>query len=168
MRYHLMPAFAMLLMSLSGIGMSIVQAKDVPQLEAQFSCNLVRQEDGDGERLNFADQAVIGLTGTQIKAFQWESSVFRSTHGHECSVDTSDEPQAELTGNGWRISLRDSAAARKRRGYDFDRGLNCSIRLERIGEELHLKPSCPALCGSRLNFSALTVNIKTGLCRYDE
>ncbi|CAN5900099.1 hypothetical protein BH11PSE12_BH11PSE12_08670 [soil metagenome] len=143
-----------------------VQAQALPQLETSFSCNLLRQE-GD-ERLNFADQAVIQLEGTRIKEFQWESSLYRSTHGHECSIDSSDQPLAEVTANGWRILLKNSAAARKTRGYDFDRGLNCSIRLERHGEQLQIRPSCPTLCGSRMNFSALTVNLRTGSCQYDE
>ena len=156
---HRLPALLMLLCGL-------VQAQDLPLLETKFSCHLLRQQ--DGERLNFADQAQIQLEGTHITAFQWESSLFRNTHGHECSIDSSDDPQAEVTAKGWRISLKDSAAARSRRGYDFERGFNCSIRLEREGEQLQIKPSCPALCGSRTNFTALTVNLKSGLCQYDE
>lgn len=151
-----------LLMLLCGL----LQAQDLPVLETKFSCHLLRQQ--DGERLNFADQAQIQLEGAHITAFQWESSLFRNTHGHECSIDSSDEAQAEVTEKGWRISLKDSAAARSRRGYDFERGLNCSIRLEREGEQLQIKPSCPALCGSRTNFTALTVDLKSGLCQYDE
>lgn len=149
---------------------ALTQAQEAPVLDAKFSCSQQRQEDGDGERLHFADQAEIRLIGSRIVRFQWESSLFRSTHGHECSVDESDEPQAEVTEKGWRISLKDSAAARSKRGYDFERGLACSIRLERAGDgdQLRIKPSCPALCGSRMNFTALTVNLKTGLCQYDE
>jgi hypothetical protein len=144
------------------------QAQPSASLEAKFSCSAVRQEDGDGERLTYADQALIQIEGTQIKSLQWESSLFRSSHGYECSIDSSDEPLAEVTENGWRISLRDAAAARQRRGYDTGRGSQCSIRLERDGEQLRIKPSCPNLCGSRNNFSALTVNLQTGICHYDE
>ncbi|MCU6434939.1 hypothetical protein LPB67_14270 [Undibacterium sp. Jales W-56] len=156
-------ALSLLLLSSLGLAQS---STDV--LNAKFSCNLVRQEGGDGERLNYADQGVIQLRGNVIKNLQWESSLFRSTNGHECSIDSSDEPQAELTPKGWRISLKNAAEARSRRGYDFERGLNCSIRLERSGDELAIRPSCPALCGSRLNFTTLTVNLKNGQCQYDE
>lgn len=147
---------------------SLAQADETQVLETKFSCSQQRQEDGDGERLHFADQAEIHLSGSRIVKFQWESSLFRSTHGHECSIDQSDEPQAEVTEKGWRISLKNSAVARSNRGYDFERGLTCSIRLEREADQLRIKPSCPALCGSRMNFTALTVNLKTGLCQYDE
>lgn len=144
------------------------QAQPSAGLEAKFSCSVVRQEDGDGERLTYADQALIQIEGTQIKSLQWESSLFRSSHGYECSIDSSDEPLAEVTEKGWRISLTDAAAARQRRGYDTARSSQCSIRLERDGEQLRIKPSCPSLCGSRNNFSALTVNLQTGICHYDE
>jgi hypothetical protein len=147
---------------------SLAQANGTPVLEAKFSCSQVRQENGDGERLNYADQAVLRIKGTEISTFQWESSLFRSTHGHDCSIDDGDEPQAKLTEKGWRISLKDSVAARNRRGYDFERGLDCSINLELDGERLKITPSCPALCGSRVNFSALTVDLKTGSCQYEE
>ncbi|MFZ6749275.1 hypothetical protein [Undibacterium sp. Ren11W] len=145
-----------------------VQAQTLTDLEAKFSCSQTRQEDGEGERLIYADQAQIQIKGAQILALQWESSLFRSSHGHECSIDSSDEPLAEVTEKGWRISLKDAVAARQRRGYDTERGSQCSIRLERDGEQLRIKPSCPTLCGSRNNFSALTVNLQTGVCHYDE
>lgn len=144
------------------------QSSKTDVLEANFSCALVQQETNGGERLDYADQAHIRIEGNVIKTFQWESSLFRSNHGNECSIDISDDPQAEVTEKGWRISLKDARAARTRRGYDFDRGFNCSIRLERVGNDLQIKPTCPALCGSRMNFTALTVNLKSGQCRYDE
>ncbi|MET3138893.1 uncharacterized protein YdeI (BOF family) [Undibacterium sp. GrIS 1.2] len=144
------------------------QSSKTDVLEANFSCALVQQETNGGERLDYADQAHIRIEGNVIKTFQWESSLFRSNHGNECSIDLSDDPQAEVTEKGWRISLKDARAARTRRGYDFDRGFNCSIRLERVGNDLQIKPTCPALCGSRVNFTALTVNLKSGQCRYDE
>lgn len=137
-------------------------------LDTRVSCATTQKEDGDGERLILNDQARIQLNGTQISEFQWESSIFRSDHGHECSIDTSDGLEAEMTEKGWRIRLKDAAAARVSRGYDFDRGYQCSIRLEREGDALHIKPSCPTMCGSRKNFSALTVDMKTGLCTYDQ
>lgn len=137
-------------------------------LDVQFSCSQSKQEDGDGERLIFADQGRMRLDGGQVLAFQWESTLFRTSHGYECSIDEADGVQAEVTEKGWRITLADALAARQKRGYDFERGYQCSIRLERSGAMLRIRPTCPVLCGSRKNFSALTVDIETGLCRYDE
>lgn len=137
-------------------------------LDTSFVCSEIRREDGDGERINLADQGKFKLDGKEIKSFQWESSLFRTTHGYDCSIDESDGVQAEVTEKGWRITLKNAQAARAARGYDSDRGNNCSVRLERNGDELLIKPSCPVLCGSRNNFTALTVNTKTGSCRYDE
>lgn len=162
MKRPLLAGLALLLCLLN----AAAQAQTSASLDAKFSCSLTWQE--DGERLIYADQARIQLAGTQILALQWESSLFRTSHGHECSIDSSDEPLAEVTEKGWRISLRDALAARQRRGYDTERGSQCSIRLEREGEQLRIKPSCPVLCGSRNNFSALTVNLQTGACHYDE
>jgi hypothetical protein len=68
----------------------------------------------------------------------------------------------------WRVALSDARGARERRGFDFERSLNCTIRLARKGDALSLQPSCPALCGSRANFSALSVDLKTGKCHYEE
>lgn len=140
------------------------------QLETRFSCSVARNE--DGEKVTYADNGEFRLKGEKIEAFRWESALFRSTHGFDCSIDESDGLQAEArdekTKAAWRIALVDARAARDRRGFKFDRGMNCTIRLERQGDTLQVKPSCPALCGSRANFSALSVNIKTGECRYDE
>ena len=137
-------------------------------LDVRLQCSQTLLENGDGERLILADQGRFVLDGTQIKELNWESSQLRRDHGHECSIDLDDEPQAEVTASGWRISLRDAVAARAKRGYDYDRGYRCSIRLERDGALLHIKPSCPALCGVRKNFTALTVKLDDGSCRYDE
>ncbi|MES2038661.1 MAG: hypothetical protein V4495_12590 [Pseudomonadota bacterium] len=137
-------------------------------LDTRIACTQTIKEDGDGERLIFSDQVRIQLNGTQVTEFQWESSMFRSNRGYECSVDTDDGLEAELTEKGWRLQLKDASAARLKRGYDFDRGFQCSIRLEREGDALHIKPSCPTMCGSRKNFSALTVDTKTGSCTYDQ
>jgi len=136
-------------------------------LDTRIACTQTLQEDADGERLIYSDQARMQLNGSQIKEFQWESSVFRSNRGHECSIDTEDGLEAELTEKGWRIRLKNAQSARQKRGYDVERGSQCSIRLEREGDALHIKPTCPALCGSRRNFSELTVNTKTGLCTYE-
>ncbi|MFZ6744717.1 hypothetical protein ACO0LC_15965 [Undibacterium sp. JH2W] len=136
-------------------------------LDTHIACTQTLQEDADGERLLYSDQVRMQLNGTQVIEFQWESSVFRSNRGHECSIDTDDDLTAELTEKGWRIRLRNAQSARQKRGYDVDRGSQCSIRLEREGDALHIKPTCPALCGSRRNFSELTVNTRTGLCTYE-
>lgn len=140
------------------------------QLETHFSCSVTRSE--DGEKVTYADNGEFRLKDERIEAFRWESALFRSTHGFDCSIDESDGLQAEVreeeTKATWRVALVDPRAARNRRGFKFDRGMNCTIRLEREGDTLHVKPSCPALCGSRSNFSALSVNMKTGECRYEE
>lgn len=135
-------------------------------LDTRFSCSVKRAEDSGP--VTYADSGKFRLDGNQIREFYWESSLFRDTHGFDCSIDQSDGLQAETTGNGWRVTLANPRAARDRRGYDWDHGLNCSIRLERSGDSLQVKPSCPALCGSRSNFSTLSVDLKTGNCRIEE
>lgn len=140
------------------------------RLDARFSCSQSR--DDEGLPSIYADTGEIRLNGERIEAFRWESSLFRRTHGFDCSIDEDDGLQAEArsdAGNpAWRIRLADGREARIRRGYDSEHGLNCTIRLERKGDTLHIKPSCPALCGSRPNFSELSVELKTGTCRYEE
>ena len=145
------------------------------QLDARFSCSTERAEDRlqDGDRRIYADIGEFHLRGTTIDSFRWESSLFRSTHGFDCSIDEDDRliaevvpPQADQS-QRWRIRLQDGRLARLRRGYDADHGVNCSIRLVRDGDVLQIMPSCPALCGSRENFSALSVNLKTGQCNYE-
>lgn len=145
----------------------ICEALSAQTLDMRIACTQTQKEDADGERLIYSDQARMQLNGSQIKEFQWESSVFRSNRGHECSIDTEDGLDAELTEKGWRVRLKDATLARRKRGYDVDRGLQCSIRLEREGDTLHIKPTCPTLCGSRRNFSELMVNTRTGLCTYE-
>ena len=139
-----------------------------PALDLHLQCTQTKLEDGDGERLIFADQAHIQLRGDTIDEFQWESSLFRTDHGHECSIDKDDQLLAEVTEKGWRISLKDAVATRTQRGYDFDRGYQCSIRVEREGDVVHIKPTCPALCGSRMNFTELKVDVNTGKCHYED
>jgi len=46
--------------------------------------------------------------------------------------------------------------------------MNCTIRVEHEGDTMKVTPTCPALCGSRPNFSALSVDLKSGECRYEE
>jgi hypothetical protein len=140
------------------------------QLDTHFSCS--ETHDDHGLSTIFADNGTIKVDGSKIKEFNWESSIFRSAHGLECSIDQDDGVQAEVMGDvlhdAWRFSLLDAHAARDKRGYDYVHGFNCTIRVERTGDQLHINPSCPALCGSRQNFSELTVNLKTGACRYEE
>jgi hypothetical protein len=140
------------------------------QLDTHFSCSVARNE--DGEAVTYADNGEIRLKGDHIDAFRWESALFRSTHGFDCSIDESDGLVADVRDETqkvmWRVALADARVARDRRGYTFDRTMNCTIRLEREGNTLNVKPSCPALCGSRPNFSELSVDLNTGKCRYDE
>jgi hypothetical protein len=136
------------------------------QLDAKFSCSA---KGNDGEPLLYADSGEMHLNGDRIDGFRWESSVFRSTHGFDCSIDDSDNLHAEvMEANKWRISPVDARKARDARGYDAAWRLNCTIRVEHDGDMLHITPSCPALCGSRKNFSELSVNLKTGECRYED
>ena len=161
--FKLSVAFALL-----SSAVSTVTLAQEPAIDLQLQCTQTKLEDGDGERLIFADQAHIKLRGSTIDDFQWESSLFRSDHGHECSIDKADQLNAEVTEKGWRISLKDAVTTRTQRGYDFDRGYQCSIRVERDGDEVHIKPSCPALCGSRMNFTELKVNVNNGKCEYQD
>jgi hypothetical protein len=140
------------------------------QLDTQFSCSTKR--DDHGLPTLYFDAGKIKIDGNKITEFAWESSLFRSTHGFDCSINIDDGMQAEFVGDEqhdkWRFSLQDAHAARDKRGYDYSHGYNCTIRVEHIGDSVHINPSCPALCGSRQNFSELTVNTKTGNCEYAE
>jgi hypothetical protein len=170
-----LPAF-MLMLALSSAGTAgTAVAAGTARLDAKFSCSAepagARLRDGD--RRLYADSAEMHLRGSVIEAFRWESSLFRSTHGFDCSIDEGDGLEAEaLPAQGageqrWRIRLQDGAAARTRRGYDSEHGLDCSIGLTQRGNRLQITPLCPALCGSRENFSALTVDLQTGQCDYE-
>lgn len=146
-----------------------------PELNVKFSCSAENPEDRlrDGDRRLYADSGAFHLRGNSIVAFYWESSLFRSSHGADCSIDESDGLVADLlppevaSAQRWRISLSDGRAARTRRGYDADHGVNCSIRITHVGGQLQIVPSCPALCGSRENFSRLNVDLQTGNCTYE-
>ena len=139
------------------------------QLATRFSCSESHEE--DVLTAMYADSGEIRLDGKLIEAFHWESSLFRKTHGFDCSIDESDGLQAEIRSDlsepSWRITLKNAREARTRRGYDSDHGFNCSIRLERSGDTLSVKPTCPALCGSRPNFTELSIDLKTGKCRHE-
>ena len=79
------------------------------QLDAHFSCGQQREQ--DGLSTEYADSGAIKVDGTKIVEFYWESSIFRSTHGLECSIDQGDGLQAEVTGDAsWRFSLQDAKA----------------------------------------------------------
>jgi len=140
------------------------------QLDTQFSCSAKR--DDHGLPTLYFDAGKIKVDGNKITEFSWESSLFRSTHGFDCSIDMDDGLEAESIGDEqhdkWRFRLTDARAARDKRGYDFSHGYNCTIRIERNGDKVHITPSCPALCGSRPNFSEFTVNSKTGECQYED
>ncbi|GAA4021568.1 hypothetical protein [Actimicrobium antarcticum] len=141
-------------------------------LDTKFSCSQVGDDGGD--RITYADSGEIHLDGSDVKTFRWESAIFRSTHGYDCDIDEEDGLQAEVRSNGssgnsaaWRVALKDGATARAKRGYNFERGVNCTIRLERTGNTVKMLPTCPALCGSRLNFSELSIDLDSGVCRYE-
>ena len=136
------------------------------QLDMRFSCSIERNL--DNERVAYADSGTVKLNGDRIEAFQWESALFNPPRSADCSIDENDGLQLEARDNAWRVTLQDGQAARIRRGYTFGSRVNCSIRVERDGDLVHIKPACPALCGARSNFSALSVDTKTGTCRYDE
>jgi hypothetical protein len=154
----------------ASLGLLLVGGAFAQQLDTRFSCSAVRNE--DGERVIYADNGEMHINGNRIASFRWESALYRSTHGFDCSIDETDGLTAEARQEAgqamWRVGLADARNARDRRGFNFDRGMNCTIRLERDGDILNVKPSCPALCGSRSNFSELSVNLKTGSCRYEE
>lgn len=139
-------------------------------LDTRFACSQ-RGDDG-GDPITYADSGEIHLDGATVKAFRWESAIFRSTHGYDCNIDDEDDLKAEVRGEGtattWRVALKDGGAARLKRGYNFERGLNCTIRLERDGNTVRVKPTCPALCGSRVNFSDIVIDLDSGACRYDQ
>ncbi|KAF3997189.1 hypothetical protein [Glaciimonas immobilis] len=150
---------------------ALLHPVNAQELQTKFGCNTTRTE--NGEKVIYADDGEIHLNGNKIDTFRWESDQYRTLHGFDCSVDESDEPVAEVTESGttpgWRVTLKNAAAARDRRGFDFyNHGKNCSIRLQREGDTLSIKPTCPALCGSRVNFTELSVNLKTGVCQHEE
>jgi hypothetical protein len=64
------------------------------QLETRFSCSVARTE--DGEQVTYADTGEFRIKGNHIDAFRWESSLFRSTHGFDCSIDEGDGLLAEV------------------------------------------------------------------------
>ena len=140
------------------------------QLDAHFSCSAAGSDHGD--KVLYADSGEMRIKGDRIEAFRWESSLFRSTHGLDCSIDESDGLLAEVRDEGkrvqWRVAPENALVARGRRGYDYVSRMNCTIRLVREDDMLDIKPSCPALCGSRPNFTQLSVNLKTGKCQYEE
>lgn len=139
-------------------------------LNTKFSCSQVA--DDGGEKITMADIGEIDISGDRIRTFRWESTIYRATHGYDCDIDEDDGLQAEVRSDAdhpaWRVALKDGRAARIKRGYNFERGVNCTIRLDRQGKMLTLRPSCPALCGSRINFSTFAFNLKTGACRYEQ
>jgi opacity protein-like surface antigen len=150
---------------LAGSGM----AAQSQTLDTRFACSQVA--DDGGERVTYADSGEMHLDGDKIKGFHWESALYRATHGYDCNIDEEDELKAEVAGNStnaaWRVGLVDGRGARDRRGYNFERGVTCTIGLERTGDTVKVRPACPALCGSRLNFSAISIDVKSGICRYE-
>ena len=99
-------------------------------LETSFSCSTTRNE--EGQPVLYADSGQIKVDGSRIDAFQWESSLFRRTHGFDCSIDEADGLQAEVTDQAgaslWRVTLSDARGARVRRGYEIGRA-SCRERV---------------------------------------
>ena len=156
------------LFCLLGLLVCVLHAADAQTLDSKFSCS--QKVDDGGEKITMADVGEIQLTGDAIKTFHWESTIFRTTHGYDCNIDEEDGLQVEVRADedhpAWRIGLKDGRAARIKRGYKYERGVNCSIRLDQQGDTLTVRPSCPALCGSRVNFSDIAIDLKTGSCHY--
>ncbi len=150
--------------------MILAAGAQAQQLDVHFSCASNGVE--LGLKTLFADNGRIRINGATIEEFAWESSVFHAGNGVECSIDDGDGLHAEFIGEegrpAWRILLNNPKEARDKRGYDMSHGLNCSVRIEHVGEEVHINPSCPALCGSRQNFSAFRFDTKTGKCQYED
>ena len=149
--------------------LTVAAGAQAQQLDVHFSCG------ADGKQLGlksfFADNGLIRIKGTKIEEFSWESSVFHAGNGVECSMDDGDGLRAEFIGDpsraAWRILLNNAEQARSKRGYDMVHGLNCAVRIEHVGDDVRINPSCPALCGSRQDFSAFRFNTKTGKCTYE-
>ena len=134
------------------------------EIDLKLSCS---HSTGAGEaRVILADSAEIRIRQGNLLAFRWESSLHRRTHGFDCSIDLDDKLELQKLESGWRVSAQDAAAARMARGYDTDRGNHCLVNLYQKGDMLHIAPSCPALCGSRLDFAELAVHLPTGRCTY--
>lgn len=139
-------------------------AEPAPALNLQFSCS---KTEGEGfERVIYADIGEFVLQGEQMRSFRWESSLHRSTHGFDCSLDESDGLQAEVLEHGWRVRVLDAVQAREKRGFDMPRGRLCTVRLLKEGQYLHVLPSCATLCGSRSNFSEFKIHLASKQCEY--
>lgn len=137
-------------------------------LDTRFACSEVGDDGGD--KVTYADSGEIHLDGDTIKNFRWESALFRSTHGFDCDIGDEDGLLAHVAGDAkkpvWTLTLADGRGARAKRGYNFDRGVNCAIELVRVGDIVSVLPNCPAMCGSRLNFSTIAIDLKSGQCHY--
>ncbi len=145
---------------------SLAMATDpVTELDLKASCSTSTGSAAD--KIIYSDEFRLKIRQQQVLEFTWESLRLRATLGHECSIDLDDGVQLEAIERGWRLSLKDPAQARRKRGYDTERGNRCSVRIRQNGDEWQLQPSCPVLCGSRENFTELAINPKTGQCRYE-
>jgi hypothetical protein len=155
---------------LAGVGLGVAVGAQAqasahsPDLNLKLACSTTR---GEGEaRVILADSGEMRIIDGKLLEFRWESSLHRRTHGFDCSMDMSDLPELQRLEHGWRVSSKNAAAAREARGFDTDRGQVCFVTLTQQGETLHIAPNCPALCGSRNDFSELKVHLPTGRCDY--
>lgn len=151
------------------VPMVLMSSAQAHTVNTRFSCSQVA--DDGGEKITMADVGEIDIVGDSVRTFRWESAIYRATHGYDCNIDEEDELEAQVRDDAghpaWRIALKDGRAARLKRGYNFERGVNCTIRLDQEKDTLTVRPSCPALCGSRINFSSIAIDLKTGSCRYE-
>ena len=148
--------------------LSVGATAEAQTLDTRFACSAVGDDGGD--KVTYADSGEIHLDGDKVNNFRWESALFRSTHGFDCDIGDEDGLLAHAAGDTkkstWKITLADGRGARDKRGYNFDRGVNCAIELVRVGDTVSVLPNCPAMCGSRLNFSTIAIDLKTGQCHY--
>jgi hypothetical protein len=142
----------------------LAYAAPAPDIKLKLAC--YHSQGQDANRTIFYDNGEIHIQSGKIREFRWESALHRRTHGFDCSIDQSDQLELAQIGNDWRVSLKNGAAARLARGFDNPHGLHCLINLTRQGNTLHIQPSCPALCGSRADFSEFSVHLPSGRCEY--
>lgn len=137
-----------------------------PDLNLKLACQATVGE-AENQTL-YVDSGEIRIEQGKLLALRWESALHRRTHGFDCSIDLDDKLQLSKGEQGWRIETDDPLAARLVRGYDNPNGAggHCLINLQQQNGQLTISPSCPALCGSRSNFSGLQIDVKSGRCQY--
>ncbi len=154
--------------ALYGLALSGLAAAEPgpPDLNLKLACQATL---GAAENQTlYVDSGEIRIENGKLLALRWESALHRRTHGFDCSIDLDDKLQLSAVAQGWRIETDDPLAARLARGYDNPNGSggHCLINLTSQDRQLTINPSCPALCGSRSNFSSLQIDLNSGRCTY--